>query len=254
MYKCLPQELKLKMQSQQSENLHVVVSFESENYLLLIPAEPRVEDFEARVGAKLGAVERVDLPQPAHHHITIRHFHEDFQNWFALTQDSYSMLKGQQKVVIELAVSRVDPASAKQSASQQVKQVTQPVSRASAQVSKLQPQPKPSQQELPKTEPSKTTSPKSGEQPPKPKVQVRKIEAPPVGLHCPQITITNIVGGKRTVVPPNTRRGIPIKTSLFEGEVLVLFRTQPLDPHYRHLFEGEKGKSKRFILQVRSTC
>jgi hypothetical protein len=69
---------------------------------------------------------------------------------------------------------------------------------------------------------------------------------PLLGARCPQLTITNFVGAAPVVVPPNSRDPIPIKNELFEGTMLLLFKTEPLDPAYLHLFEG---KNRRLVMQ-----
>lgn len=173
------QELKLKMQSQ--VDLQVVVAFESENFLLVVPAEARVEDFETKLVAKLSDVHGVVLPDPPQLHVVIRHYSKDFQKWFRLTQDGYSALKVRDS--IELTVSRVD---------QPPQNDQQPAKQASP--------PQPQQSELTQIKLPQAVL-QTVDLPP-----VQAKPQPPVGLDCPQIIINNIVGSTRTVVPPNARQ------------------------------------------------
>ena len=47
--------------------------------------------------------------------------------------------------------------------------------------------------------------------------------------------------------PPNARSPVPFETEIFKGHVLLVLRTDPPDPHFRALFEGNK---RMFELQV----
>jgi len=47
--------------------------------------------------------------------------------------------------------------------------------------------------------------------------------------------------------PPNARTPVPFETEIFKGHVLLILRTDPPDPHFRSLFEGNK---RMFELQV----
>lgn len=49
------------------------------------------------------------------------------------------------------------------------------------------------------------------------------------------------------VVKPNARMPIRMESDYFEGHVLLLLRTEPLDQHYLHMFAG---KQRRFNVQV----
>jgi len=60
---------------------------------------------------------------------------------------------------------------------------------------------------------------------------------PPRGPSIPTIFPSVLHDGAFCPIPPNASSPIPFKTEYFEGEVLLLVKTTPLVPQYKHIFQ-----------------
>lgn len=72
-------------------------------------------------------------------------------------------------------------------------------------------------------------------------------DIPPEPQPFPTLKVELLRCANPCVVTPNARIPIRMESDYFEGNVLLLLRTEPLDQHYLHMFAG---KQRRFNVQV----
>jgi hypothetical protein len=68
---------------------------------------------------------------------------------------------------------------------------------------------------------------------------------PPTGPVIPTIFPSVLHCGEFRPIPPNSSTPIPFKTEHFEGELLLLVRTTPLEPRYKNIFQKVSGVTKK---------
>jgi hypothetical protein len=73
------------------------------------------------------------------------------------------------------------------------------------------------------------------------------VDEPEDGIRIPTLRLDLLKNYTPGPILPNTRRPLRLETDLFDGYMLFLIRTDPLDPNYRHMFEG---KQRKFNVQV----
>ena len=67
----------------------------------------------------------------------------------------------------------------------------------------------------------------------------------------PQLKVTSESTHPPIDVPPNSRKAVEFETPFFKGRILMLFKTRPIDPYYKHMFEGHR---MRFDVQLQGGC